>query len=191
MALFTVTVKEGQTEGARRYLFSIGPGEALFGTAPSPDGGEHKGILAVAVEETELLKVSLEHLGKLVTKADAKAVALLEDWIHRLGSGLSGVSTSASSVQAVAGTRYLSLTEGQTLQALQRTVSWVRVTQGRARWMGFKELTLDPEFGVLPLGAGMWLEADGIVEVATADTSEIQDLDTLLGGLTQLHSTLR
>lgn len=189
MALFSVTVKEGQTEGARRYLFSTGPGEALFGTAPSPDGGEHKGILAVAVEETELLKVSLEHLGKLVTKADAKAVALLEGWVHRLGSGLSGVSTEASIVQAVAGNRYLSLTEGQTLQALQGTVSWVRVTQGRARWMGFKELTLDPEFGVLPLGALMWLEADGIVEVATADTSEIQDLDTLLGGLTQLHAS--
>ncbi len=188
MALFTVTVKEGQTKGARRYLFTTGPGEALFGADPSPDGGKHKGILAVAIEETELLKVSVEHLGKLVTKADAKAVALLEEWIHRLGSGLSGVSTSALIVQAVAGTRYLSLTDGQILQALQGNVSWVRVTQGRARWMGFKELTLEPEFGVLPLGAGMWLEADGTVEVVTADTCEIQDLDTLLGGLTQLHA---
>jgi NHLM bacteriocin system ABC transporter ATP-binding protein len=189
MALYTVTVKDGIPEGGLRYLFSTGPGEALFGTAPSPQEGKQRGILAKAVEEIELLKVPIEHLGELLAKADAKAVALIEGWIHRLGSALDRVSTSALIVQAVAGTRYLSLTEGQTFQALQGTVSWVQVQQGSARWMGLKELTLDPESAVLPLGAGMWLEADGTVEVATRDTSEIEDLDTLLGGLTHLHAS--
>lgn len=187
IAVFAVTLKDEFPEGARRYLFSVEPKEALFGIAPSLEGG-HRRILAVAVEETELLKVPLDSIGELVINADARAVALLEGWIHRLGSGLKRVSTSVSSVQA-AGTRCFTLTQGQSLQALHKTVSWVKVQQGSAKWMGFKELTLDPQFGVLPLGAGMWLEADDTVEVATADTCEIEDLNTLLGGLSRLHAS--
>lgn len=187
MAVFSITVQDGKPVGTRGYLFSSFPGEALFGTALSSEGEKHRGLLAVAVEETELLQVSLEYLVQLIAHADAEAIALVEGWVHQLGSGLNLVPVSVSSVQA-AGNRYLSLTEGQTLQPVAGTVSWVRLQQGSARWMGFKEFTLDSEFGVLPLDVLMWLEADSVIEVATIETYEIQDLDTLRGGLARLHA---
>ncbi|HEY9672750.1 MAG TPA: NHLP bacteriocin export ABC transporter permease/ATPase subunit [Waterburya sp.] len=186
MAVFAVTVKNGIPEGARQYLFSTEPGDALFGTALSSQSGTSHGILAVAIEETQLLKVSLKALGTLVTNRDTKAVNFLEGWIHRLGSTLDRVSTPDSNVQA-AGHRYLSLTKGQTLQTLPGTVSWVYVQQGSARWMGFEEFTLDSSSAIVPLGTGMWLEADDTIEVALADTWEIEELDLLVAGLAQLH----
>jgi NHLM bacteriocin system ABC transporter ATP-binding protein len=186
MALFAVSVEYGTPEGARHYLFSTEPGEALFPAALSPHSGKQRSLLAVAIEETELLKVPLKSLVELVTEGDTKAITFLEGWIHRLGLTLDCISNSVSSVQA-SGNRYFSLTQGQTLQALQGNVSWVRVQQGSVRWMGFEEFTLDSASGIIPLGDGLWLEAEGTVDVATADTNEIDDLDTLLTGLEELH----
>ncbi|HEY9600520.1 MAG TPA: NHLP bacteriocin export ABC transporter permease/ATPase subunit [Allocoleopsis sp.] len=188
MAVFAVTVENGVPEGARQYLFSTEPGDALFGTALSSSSGTSHGIMAVAIEETQLLKVSLQALGTLVTDRDTKAVNFLEGWIHRLGSALEHVSTPDSSVQA-AGHRYLSLTKGQTLQALPGTVSWAYVQEGRVRWMGFEEFPLDSSCAIVPLGTRMWLEADDTVEVALADTWEIEELEPLVAGLAQLHSS--
>lgn len=187
IAVFTVTVKDGNPEGSRHYLFNSAPGEALFGSALSSEGAKHRGILAIAVEATQLLQVSLEHLLELVVAGDREAIDLLENWVRQLGTGLNFGSASGVSVPA-AGNRYLALTNGQILQPVTGKVSWVKLQQGSARWMGLETLMLRPESGVSPLSTAMWLEADGTVEVAVAETTDISDVDTLAAGLSQLHA---
>lgn len=197
IALFAAEVKNGVTEGSRRYLFSIDPGEALFGTAPS-SGNQQRQILAVPVGETELLKVSQECIRQLVADADARVVALVESWLHQLG-GLSSVVTPPIQVKAQGGARF-SLSSGQTLQPEPGTmpsghaaaggIAWVRLQQGTVRWMGFQEITLNSATGTLPLSDVMWLEAVEEVQLATEPTIAIRDPDTLLGGLSQLHTQI-
>lgn len=89
VALFATKVKENLPEGERRYLFSAGAGEALFGAAL--DGGAQResgteiGILAVAVEATELSQVSMADLAAQGAAGEAGALALLRGWVRHLG----------------------------------------------------------------------------------------------------------
>ncbi|MBD2104011.1 NHLP bacteriocin export ABC transporter permease/ATPase subunit [Leptolyngbya sp. FACHB-261] len=188
MAVFTVRFNDGVPDGARHYLFTAAPGEALFGTAPYLEAGEERSLLAVALEETELLQLSLETPEALALNLESEA-ALLETWIHQLGSALVSLTPPPSSLQA-AGTHYLSLVAGQTLQAKPGTVSWVQLQQGQVRWLGMPEISLDAATGLVPLGTGMWLEAEDTVELATADTTAIESFDLLLAGLSQLHARI-
>ncbi|WP_190241094.1 hypothetical protein [Nostoc sp. 'Peltigera membranacea cyanobiont' 210A] len=54
--------------------------------------------------------------------------------------------------------------------------------------MGFGDLLLTPVSGILPLHPNMWLEASDTVELKTVSTLEISDVDSLLGGLSQLQT---
>jgi NHLM bacteriocin system ABC transporter ATP-binding protein len=204
LALFAITFKNGIPEGTRRYLFTIEAGEAMFSTTPSSQS-QLRQIVAVSLEETELLKVPVTLiLDKNLSKspleaihqfpnspaaAEGKAVALIENWIHRLGLVMSDILPPALPVQPE-GINYFSLASGQVFQPQQSKVSWVRIQQGRVKWMGFEELLLTPASGMLPLDVNMWLQADDTVnlatEIATANTLEIP-ANTLLAGLAQLQ----
>lgn len=162
-------------------------GKPPHGGGSPPAALSHRRILAVPIGETELLKVDRECFRDLVADADARVVALVEDWLQQLGSGLSSIVTPPIQVKAEGGARF-SLTSGQTLQPEPGTIAWVRLQQGTGRWMGFQELTLNSATGTLPLGDVMWLEAVEGVQLATETTMAIRDPDTLLGGLSQLHT---
>lgn len=186
MALFAVTVKNGVIEGTRRYLFSISQGEAVFGTAA---GGEiQRLILAVPMGETELLQVFQECFRELVANADVRAIAWIEAWL-RLLSSVSHITTPAIQVKASGQARF-SLINGQTFQPEANVVSWVHLTQGTVRFLGFEELTLTTAAGIFPLNDEMWLEAVEEVQLASVATSEIRNADILLQGLSQLHTQI-
>jgi ATP-binding cassette subfamily C protein len=188
VALFAVTVKNGVIEGGRRYLCSTEPGDALFGTAPS-SRNQHRRLLAVPIGETELLKVDRECFRKLVADADDRVVGWVEGWLGQLGAVLSHVATPAIQVRAEGQARF-SLNNGQTLQPQPGAIAWVQLQQGNVRWMGFQELTFNSATGTFPLSDAMWLEADGAVQLATETTTALRNPETLLGGLSQLHTQL-
>src|SRR5512136_1620264 len=89
VALFATKVKENSPEGERRYLFSAGVGEALFGAAfeggLQREAGTPVGILAVAVEATELSQMALGDLAAQVAAGEAGALALVRGWVRHLG----------------------------------------------------------------------------------------------------------
>ncbi|KAB8315265.1 NHLP bacteriocin export ABC transporter permease/ATPase subunit [Tolypothrix campylonemoides VB511288] len=196
MALFAVTVKNGVIEGTRRYLFSIKQGEALFGTAAA-SGNQHRLILAVPMGETELLQVNQEYFSELVANADGRAIAFgraslnaaLEGWLEQLGTVLSHFATPGIQVRASFQARF-SLNNGQTFQPETGVVCWVQLTQGAVRLMGFEELTLTSTAGTFPVNDRMWLEAVEGVQLISVATSEIRNSDTILAGLSQLHTQL-
>ncbi|MDZ7966136.1 MAG: NHLP bacteriocin export ABC transporter permease/ATPase subunit [Nostoc sp. DedSLP03] len=188
VALFAVTIKNGITQGNRRYLFTLHPEEALFGTAFDCIH-QHRQFLAVPMGETELLKVDREYFEELVVDADTRIVSLMEGWVEQINTTLSHIATPAIQVRAVGEARF-SLIDGQTLQPEPDAIAWVQIQQGNFHWMGLEELTLDPTSGIFPLSDGIWLQAVGEVQLATQTTSAIRNADILLEGLSQFHTQL-
>ncbi|AFY78660.1 NHLM bacteriocin system ABC transporter, ATP-binding protein [Pleurocapsa sp. PCC 7327] len=185
LALFAIALKNSMPDGKRRYLFKVGAKEAMFPTPPSSQG-EQRQILAVSLEETELLKLSREDFGEFMVKANGKAVALVERWIERLGSGLADLPAPSFSIPHE-GLQFFSLAGGEIFQPDSNGVSWTRIQQGRAFWMGLEELPLEPASGMLPLGSQMWLQAEDRVELESLHTSEIQNVNVLINSIAQLQ----
>lgn len=188
MALFAVTVKDGVIEGTRRYLSSISQGEALFGTFATA-GNHQRQILAVPIGETELLHIHQECLRELIANADMRAIAWVETWLLQLTSLFSHISTPAIGVKAKGQARF-SLIPGQTFQPETGAICWVQLTQGTMRFLGFEELTLTTDTAIIPLTEKIWLETVEEVQLTTEITSALQNPDTLLAGLSQLHTQI-
>jgi NHLM bacteriocin system ABC transporter ATP-binding protein len=182
LALFAIALKNGMPEGKRRYLFNISAEEAMFSIPPE----NARQILAVSLEETELLKVSREDFGEFMVEANGKAVALVERWVARLGSGLADIPSPSFSVPHE-GIQFFSLAGGEIFQPDSNSASWVRIQQGRALWMGLEELPLEPASGMLPLGSDMWFQAEDRVELESLRTSEIRNTNALINSLAQLQ----
>ncbi|MHC0068512.1 NHLP bacteriocin export ABC transporter permease/ATPase subunit [Nostoc sp. UIC 10890] len=188
MALFAVTVKDNVIEGMRRYLCSISQGEALFETA-AKSANQHRQILAVPIGETELLQIHKECYCELIASGDGKAIAWIENWLLQIGSVLSQITMPAIHVKAEGQSRF-SLNNGQTFQPKTSVTCWVQLTQGTVRFLGFEELILTTSTTAFPLTDKMWLEAVEGVQLTTKTTSEFQNSDILLTGLSQLHTQL-
>ncbi|QLE53205.1 NHLP bacteriocin export ABC transporter permease/ATPase subunit (plasmid) [Nostoc sp. C057] len=184
LALFAVTLKDGIIEGTRRYLCTINQSEALFGTAH-----QQCQILAVPIGETELLQVHQECFRELVANADAKVFAWIETWLLQLGGVFSQVTMPKIQVKAQEQTQF-SLNNAQTFQPEAGITCWVQLQQGTVRFLGFEELTLTPTTATFPLTDKMWLEAVEGVQLTTNTTSKLSNPDTLLAGLSHLHTQL-
>ncbi|HEY9767401.1 MAG TPA: NHLP bacteriocin export ABC transporter permease/ATPase subunit [Coleofasciculaceae cyanobacterium] len=185
IATFAVTVKDDLITGNRRYLFNCESGEALFGTVPS-SGKTDSQILAVPIGETELIKIEREYLDFLVTNADLNILALwVKNWLDKFKDILS--TASMPPIQVKAGQGRFSLNNGQTWQPESNTVVWLKIEQGYLRWLGKEELTLTNATATIPLNDAIWLSADGAVQLTTQTTNTLQDANTFLAGLSQLH----
>ncbi len=202
LAVFAVALKDGVPDGARQHLFSVNAGESLFGIAADlgdasgdANGNASHGILAVAMEPTELLQCSLWsslwHLGHEPSTKDLSPIAGLETWIQHLGVALQSLATDDIGVHDIVGRKFLTLPPGQIFQPLKETVVWVQVQQGTAHWMGLPEFPLTARSAAIPLGSDMWLQAADTLEIALVATQELADRDTLVAGLAQLHHYFR
>lgn len=185
LALFAVPMKEGIAEGTRRYLFTTRTRQAMFGIASDSQPMPYQ-LLAVSIEETELLKVSVKDFREFIADGNGEALTLVEGWIEQLGLALSAITPPTLPFHEE-GLRYFSLTNGQVFQPQRELVSWVQIQRGYAIWMGFDELLITARSHFLPLSADMWFQAEEAVELETLSTSEIHDPDTLLAGIFQLQ----
>lgn len=202
LVLHGILTDNEELKGHRRFLFQVGAGEALLGAslAPSANKDERRGIVAVALEETELQQLTLEGLIEQVKERNPEAIALVEGWLCHLGEWLNEQVTAAdiptNSIVAE-GTHYLSVLKEQTLVPprfssnngkVGQKVAWVEVRQGKTRWRGIEALKLDNTSPPLPLVAGTWLEAENPVEVYTTPTQELENIEQIPASLAQLHA---
>jgi NHLM bacteriocin system ABC transporter ATP-binding protein len=183
LALFTVPLKDGIPEGTRRYLFTTQVRQAMF--AVSSEQVPYQ-ILAVSIEETELLKVSIQDFHEYLAAGHSEAIDWIEAWIEQLGLALSELTPPVLPFQEE-GVRYFSIPQGEVFQPQRNLVSWVQFQEGYATWMGFEELLLTPQSEILPLSADMWFQAEDSVEMTVMNTSEIDDPDALIRGIYQLQ----
>lgn len=184
LALFAIAVENGIPQGNRRYLFNVKSGEALFSL---PSGPECRQLLAIPVEETELLRVSRAEFEQFIAVENCEAVTLVEQWIQRLSSGVAAISPQSAPVE-IEGIQYFSLAGGQVFAPPPDRVLWVRIQQGYTCWNGFEELLFDRGSGILPLGSGTWLLSEDTVELESLRTADLPDANTLMEGLAQLQT---
>ncbi|MEA5515378.1 NHLP bacteriocin export ABC transporter permease/ATPase subunit [Nodularia sp. UHCC 0506] len=200
LVLHGILVENAEIKGNRRFLFNVGPGEALFGSAlaPSHKDEDFRGILAVALEETELLELTLAELIEQVKDRNLEAIALIEGWYNHLGEWLREQLTAShappNSIVAE-GTHYVSLLKEQTLvppylfaNGKSGQTIWVACQQGRIKWRGMEDLILDSSSPPIPLIAGTWLEAENSVEVYTTPTQELEQVEQLPASFALLHA---
>jgi NHLM bacteriocin system ABC transporter ATP-binding protein len=201
LVLYSILVENAQIKGNRRFLFNIGTGEALFGSALSPTTGnnEYRGILAVALEATELLELTWEDLLEPIQAGNKEAIALLEGWLSHLGTWLNEQFTPADAPKntILAEQTYISLLKEETLVPPRifisdedgaESIPWIQVKTGVTRWLGIPELRLDSDCLPIPLVSGTWLEAENSVEVKRIATQELETVEQMVSSISQLHA---
>ncbi|GAA6618801.1 NHLP bacteriocin export ABC transporter permease/ATPase subunit [Scytonema sp. NUACC26] len=187
MSLFAITLNDGKPQGKRQYLFSVKSTEAMFSIATELQCESFQ-ILAVSLEETELLKMSRQNFEHLLASKQGYGVALVERWINLLGSAVACEPDRTSNIyRPEPGIQFFSLTSGNVFRPEQDSISWVQIQRGRAKLMGFSELVFEPASGLLPLSADMWLQAEDALELQSFRTEDLQEADTLMVSLGQLQ----
>jgi NHLM bacteriocin system ABC transporter ATP-binding protein len=200
LVLFSIGVQAGEPTGKRHYLFSAKAGEILLGVSLASDASlvEKRGILAVALEKTELKPLTLPELVNQIAAKEPEAIARLEGWLQHWGEWLvqqpEVPSPPANAIRAE-GTHYLSLLKGQALicpskRGTDTSISWVDLRQGTTRWLGREEGKLDADSPPFPLAAPSWLEAENSVEVYVSPTADLENPAALPASLDLLHRYL-
>lgn len=184
LALFAINVQNGIPKGRRRYLFSVKAGEAMF-SATLPSAARQYQILAVALEETELLQVTKAEFCKSVGE-DKTAIGRIERWVNHLGSAVSEINSPILPTP--------SKTPGCTVLASLEVfrpspkVVWVQILQGQANLLGFNNLKISSDIGRIPLERHLWLQAIAIVEIDSIESKDLYNCNILLNGLHHLQT---
>jgi NHLM bacteriocin system ABC transporter ATP-binding protein len=184
LALFAINVQHGIPKGRRRYLFSVKAREAMFSARlTSPEA--HYQILAVSLEETELLQVSSDEFCQ--NYLDSPLPLLIAHWVNLLGSAVAEINSPKIPTPArVPGCTLLGSNE--IFQAPHDMVVWTEIAQGQANLLGLDSLEITSDIGCIPLQRNLWLQARDVVEVDAIGSADIQDAHTLLTGLHHLQT---
>ncbi|MEP0919099.1 NHLP bacteriocin export ABC transporter permease/ATPase subunit [Leptolyngbya sp. DQ-M1] len=181
VAVFAVSVGQGTPAAARRYLFSLEAGAALFNSELEESDRQ---LLVVPIEPTELLQYTIS-----TEKGDFQInpTALLEAWIDHLSAALQSENTIAYTKNTATGQSLssLELEAGQTYQSSE--IDWLQVQTGCFSWMGLK--SLDVETGRFPLSHHAWIKAE---QRSTLTISATQDLNwnQILSSLAVFHAVV-
>jgi NHLM bacteriocin system ABC transporter ATP-binding protein len=183
VAVFVTAFADGQPVGPRRYLFTVEAGEALF----SADIYQitHLGLMAVAMEPTEVVAIPLSEADETALPLD-RLKQLVDPWIHHLGEVEGMPTTTRKGI--VPDIHYISLTTGQICRSTDGNVSWVRMQQGKAAWMGNPQFAIEAETGCFPIGHCMFMQAHDHIEFFIRPTEEVKNRKIIIRGVKQLHA---
>ena len=192
VSVFATQVSNHKPTGERRYLFSVNPGEILCGIAVT----QGLGILAVAIEDVELQRLSIDDLDLQFATRDLKAITFLvnlENWLKHLSETLTleaSQKTLSPENTLLAPCTLLtpySLETHQLIQPPPNQIVWVKVIQGKTDWQGFNDLLLDVDSPWFPLVKGMWLTAQSPTEIQIIPTFQYLDRNCLTASLAIFH----
>ena len=186
--VFAVTVNKGTIVGSRRHLFTCHPQDLLLSTKPSL-GQTDTQMLALALNNIELLKIDRECFERLILNTDAVIKKGIENWLNKLSTLVENVVVPT--VQTKTSYRkQIELADGQTFQPQANEMIWVKIDSGYGRWLGKEELTITPVTGAIPLTAPMWLEADGDTKLSLIPDYALNSADILFTGFSWLHKQI-
>ena len=189
VSVFATQVSNYKPTGERRYLFSINPGEVLWGVAVT----QELGMLAVALEDVELQQLSIEDVSCQIARGNPRAISLLEGWLQHLGGTLAlecsqkTLSPENTSLDPCTLPTPYSLETNQLIQPPPNQIIWVKVIQGKTVWQGFSDLLLDRDSPGFPLVKGMWLTATSPTEIKIIPTFQYRNSEYLIASLAIFH----
>ncbi len=190
VSVFATQVSNQKPTGERRYLFSINPGEVLWGVPVT----QQLGILAVGLEDVELQQLSMEDFGAEIARGNPGSMALLEGWLQHLGATLAleslqkPLTPENTQLSPCSLATPYSLETNQLIQPPPNQIIWVKVTQGRTSWGGFADLLLDRDSPWFPLVKGTWLTAQSPTEINVIPTLACPNREQLTASLEIFHS---
>jgi NHLM bacteriocin system ABC transporter ATP-binding protein len=185
MAVFAVIVENGAPAAARRYLFSVESGQALFGVKPD---AQQRSLLAVPITPTELVQHAISTLAMERPATHPTATTLLETWIEQLSQAVQSSGTISYTKNATHQTplALLELTADQTYQSAA-PVSWLRIHSGHLSWLGMAPLGLDAASEIFPLSRQSWVKAETPASFKVETTDELANWAQIAGGLASFH----
>ncbi|MEO0532728.1 MAG: NHLP bacteriocin export ABC transporter permease/ATPase subunit [Cyanobacteria bacterium P01_A01_bin.123] len=192
LAVFATPMADGQPVGARRYLFTVDTGDALFGVEeqcqPSGSKAAFGGLMAVPLEPTEIVyrPLSLEE----GADPDLNTLKqLVDDWLQRFNQveGWPQFPKAVKTDAIVPDIHYLSLLPGQSCRPDHHQVLWIRMQQGQAQWMGDAQFSMTSELGCFPVGDRAFFQAEDDIEFYARNTFEVKNRKILIKGVAQFH----
>lgn len=184
VALFSVDIKDGAPAGPRRLLQRIGSGQAVL-SVPT-EHAEGLRFVIVPIQESVIREVPLDALWKDQSGNGRDHAELVDGWVD-LVAGMLGPHAAPELPTRVSGGEVV-LHDDQTLCPERARVLWCEVREGSVQGMAAKSLTFGPESGTFPLGAGMWVRADGEARLAMRLTDQVGEVESIEAGLTRLHA---
>ena len=172
LAVFATEVEADEPVGHRHYLFSVSAGEALFGALQ--DGW---GMLAVAIEQTEVRPLAIADFTATVAADRTNAIALLETWVKHLGELVTAdlPETEIPNSKIRNYSQYLSLQIGEVFSPKMDSPVWVHLSSGIVWWMGIEDLKLDSNSAIFPIAPGMWFLPETSVELQVMATAQLEN----------------
>ncbi|MEM6424980.1 MAG: NHLP bacteriocin export ABC transporter permease/ATPase subunit, partial [Cyanobacteria bacterium P01_D01_bin.128] len=188
LAVFATRMAGETPIGARRYLFTVQAGEALFGVEPQTPQEALGGLIAVPLEPSEVTYQELPLDGD--TNPDLDTLRQLSDrWLQRFNEvqGWGGVPKSVQKSAIIPDYHYLSLLEDQTCRPKAEQVLWISMRRGEAHWMGNADFPMVSALGCFPVGDRAYFEATGDIEFYARSTFEVRNRKILIKGVAQFH----
>lgn len=184
VAVFGVMLQQGVPVGRRRFLFLTLPGQPLFGVKT----GE-RGLLAVAVRDSRLLRVPTDQIIARTNGPDA-AGTLLETWLRHLGDVFDVGETTQLPVR-LDDSGPVSFGEKDDVVIPWDGARWLRLTGGWLMPAAEEALRFDHVGGVLPLPPGAWADGEHGTSIDVMTTAEVLAYpDDVKAGLASLHERI-
>lgn len=191
VGIFAVSAdRDRHIQGARQYLFTVKPGEALFGTVFVPESAAENllGIVAVAIEATQLQAISLQSLVSEIKQQEHRAIAILKSWLKHLNQWLADQEIITENIVTSRENDALTLTTSQTLQPATDEIIWAKVSHGTTHWLNREAFPLTANSPPFPLTASMGLTAvSQKVAVTIVSTDKLEQPEQLPCSLALLH----
>ncbi|MEB3159899.1 MAG: NHLP bacteriocin export ABC transporter permease/ATPase subunit [Synechocystis sp.] len=188
VALFITERIEDRLEGQRHYWFTVEAGDFLWGI----DSADHPfGLMAIALENSELLPVSVEALWGTAQQDDL--LAGIQRWLDQIGQFLANripvYRQTILNVGSVTEPQPFPLAAKSVVQG-SNTLLWMRLETGSLCFVGLEDIPLGPNTGLIPLYLQQWFQSLG--EGTLIIQSDISSCDPtgVLDGLDAYHALL-
>ena len=157
--IFAVPLNDGKVDGARKHLFRVSAGQALFGMHIN-SAENHVGLLAVGSNNASLLKVASKQLQSLGHDDEfgEHVASLIDHWVKNLSNALAVNLPPKTCIPLNTKEDAYVLSKSATASA-QRGVLWVKHTKGKSYFMGNRELPVLNGTLHWPISNRTWLQA--------------------------------
>ena len=186
--VFSVGLGASAEAGTRYHFFTALRGQLLCGMDAAV-AGHRRGLLAVGMVDTKLLKLPLARLRELARNlAHADEVAsLIDGWVVRLATGLT--RDIFQRVDLALGPGSTELGASQSFRAKQQ-VLWAGWQNGELLHAGLQEVSPAGPPMLFPVTVASWLQALTPVRVELSETQKVIGSGAAWRGLELLHETI-
>jgi NHLM bacteriocin system ABC transporter ATP-binding protein len=184
VALFAAKVQDGAIIGTRRYLFSLGSGQVLLGSA-----NQHYQILAVPIGDVQLMLYNQQYFSQLIADTTSTFISNIQDWLKQFSSIINDFTAPIGTLAKVPQQSELSLDSGEIFKTSGDSIYWIKIKEGTVSYLGLNELILNKTTQIFPVSYLTWLEVVDEVQFTIVPPSELS-VDDIIEGFGFLHEQL-